>query len=75
MQCLAVAGTRGGADQPELCAESPDDLLGTGVTHALEQRLGFGLLRLGQEEMEAIGGSSGHAIGLTRMLADDLADP
>jgi hypothetical protein len=45
---LPTARTRGRTDDADLGPETTDDLIGTRPADALEERLGFGLLGLGQ---------------------------
>ena len=69
---MARAGGR--TDDPDLGPQSTHDLIRTCLPDAIKQRLGLGFLGLGQQHMESIRGSSGHAIGLAGVRTDDRPD-
>ena len=49
-------------------------MLPAGLADPPSQDVALGLLRLGQQQLESIGRSAGHSIGLASVLADDRPD-
>lgn len=74
VQGLAASRARGRTDHTKICSQPTSDLVGARGADPLDQRLGLGLLGLGQQDMEPIRGSAGDAIRLTGMEPHDLPD-